>query len=110
MNELEYLLTRYAKQFGGEPPPFDTEFTDEAKCTLLRECVANDIDLKKLDELDFLNMQYRYQFPDSDGVPLMVVPMTGDELKRTLRSCLRTGKPYELPADVERLIEQGAVF
>jgi len=110
MGELEYLLARYAKRFGGDPPPFDTEFTDEAKCALLRKCVAHNIDLKKLDELDFLDMQYRYRFPDSEDVPLMVVPMSGDELIRTLRKCLRAGKPYELPTDVKRLMDQGAVF
>lgn len=27
-----------------------------------------------------------------------------------MRECLRTGKPYELPANVRRLIDEGAIF
>ena len=61
-----------------------------------------------MDELDRLMDEYEERF--GEMIPLKMVHFTEEELKRTLRESLKSGKPYELPDDVKRLIEQGADF
>ena len=48
-------------------------------------------------------------FGESLGYNFMTIH-TEEELLTALRESLKSGKPYELPDDVKRLIEQGARF
>lgn len=110
MTEMEYLLDQYEKKFHDVPPPIDAELTDDQMCNFLRECLRSKDNPRNMSEWDFLDLQYKVKFPDDEGIPLMMVPMTEDEWKLTMRKCLRSGKPYELPEDVVKLVEEGVDF
>lgn len=61
-----------------------------------------------MDELDRLIDEYEYLF--GEMIPLKMVHMSEEELTETLRECLKTGKPYELPDNIKRLMDQGVDF
>ena len=64
------------------------------------------MDWAKFDELS-----EKYQETFGECLPTELIPQK--DLKKAIEimeQCLKTGKPYELPADTEQLLEQGAVF
>ena len=61
-----------------------------------------------MNEFEGLLEEYMRQF--DEAIPLSMVHMTNEELLDVLRECLSTGKPYELPEDVRRLMEQDIEF
>ena len=65
--------------------------------------------MNEMDEISFLQAQYEAEFDETLTYNYITIH-TEEELITALRECLETGKPYELPADVQQLVEQGAVF
>lgn len=61
-----------------------------------------------MNEIERLLEEYVRQF--GEALPLSMVHMTEEDLLQVLRDCLSKGKPYELPEDVRRLMEQGIEF
>ena len=61
--------------------------------------------MNKLEEL-----MERYEEKFGEMIPLKMIHMTEDELEETLDECLKTGKAYELPEDIKRLMELGVEF
>lgn len=110
--ERRDLEADYRKAFDTDIPKLDAEFTDEEMCEFLIECLRWERipNVRPMDEHDLLDLQYRIKFPDAEGIPLMITRMSEAEWRAAMRECLKTGKPYELPAEVEKLIEQGVNF
>ena len=106
------LEADYRKAFGKDIPKLDAKFTDEEMCDFLIECLRwrRSPNAREMDEHDLLEMQYRIKFPNAEGIPRFIVHMADTEWRKTMRTCLKTGKPYELPADIQKLIEKGVDF
>ena len=61
-----------------------------------------------MNELENLIDEYENNF--GEMIPLRMVHISEGELIKILRECLASNKPYELPDEINSLIEQGAVF
>lgn len=108
---LADLIKQYREKFHDDPPQLDFDATDKEMCDFLLECLCWNIqNPRDMGEHDLLELQYQIKFPDAEGIPLMMIHMTESKWRATMRECLRTGKPYELPADVRRLVDEGAIF
>lgn len=109
--ELMYLLTRYEADFHEKIPPLACDFTDEEICRLLRtawNCNGKQ-NFNEISKTEFLQRQYKIKFGEELGYNYMTIH-TEQDLLTALRECLATGKPYELPGDINKLIDQGTVF
>ena len=106
------LESDYRKVFGKDTPELVGEFSDEQICDFLIECLQwrKIPNAREMDEHDWLALQYRIKFPNAGEIPLMITHMTEEEWRQAISECLKSGKPYELPEDVQQLIEQGAQF
>ena len=106
------LEADYRKAFDSDVPELVGEFSDEQACDFLIECLQwrKIPNARAMDEHDRLALQYKIKFPNADEIPLMIMRMTEKEWRQTIRECLKDGKPYELPDDVKKLMEQGAIF
>ena len=60
-----------------------------------------------MSELEKLLEEYEAKF--GEGMPLFMAHFTEKELLKTLRNCLETNKPYELPADVKEILSNPKV-
>ena len=61
--------------------------------------------------MTFDEAQEKYAERFGDILPTEEMPPSDlANLVSIVEECLRTGKPYELPSDVRRLIDEGAVF
>lgn len=60
-------------------------------------------------EFDRVLKEYEERF--GDGLPTEQMPPADlENAVQIMRECMRTGKPYELPEGVRKLIEQGVLF
>lgn len=60
-----------------------------------------------MNELDELMDRYEKQF--GEMIPLRIIHMNEEQLKTVLLSCLDTGKAYELPDEVKKLLADSEV-
>ncbi len=106
------LTATYREVFQKDLPELDTDFTDEEMCYFLIECLRwrRTPNARTMNDHDLLDLQYRIKFPESDGIPQMMIHMPESEWQATMRECLKSGKPYKLPSDVQRLIDEGVIF
>ena len=110
-NDLEHYTKLYEKIFH-ESACFEYELSGKAKIEILAYCLRKRNPMSELSEYKLLKLQYEYQFDQSaELVGDWCSPIDTDEEEiATLRECLRTGKPYELPQDVLDDIENGFLF
>ena len=106
---LEIMTAVYERYFGEGVPPFEYALPDDTKGNVLLECLTYQKRISQMSEAEFLQLQYRAAFGRSLRYNFMTIH-TEEELLTALRESLKSGKPYELPDDVKRLIEQGANF
>ena len=60
-------------------------------------------------EFDRLSLEYKKKFNVHLPTELMP-PAEFSRANEIMRECLASGKPYELPANIRRLMERGALF
>ena len=106
----EGWIRRYEEYFHEPVPPLECELADKTFCKLLSDVLTfSKKSFSQMSEVEFLQLQYQAAFGESLGYNFMTIH-TEEELLTALRESLKSGKPYELPDDVKRLIEQGANF
>ena len=93
----------YEKIFNESLPHFEYDLPDDVKVNVLLECLEQQKPISELPEVEFLQLQYRAAFGESLTYDFMSIK-TEEELKRTLRECLRVGKAYELPDKIKELL------
>lgn len=109
---FELMSAVYEKLYGESVPLFAFDLSEEVKGNVIFECFARQKVISELTEVEFLQLQYECQFGESgDFIGDYCSPIhTEEQLVTALRDCLAKGKPYELPEDVRRLMEQGVEF
>ena len=110
-NDISYYTIMYEKIFH-ESARFEYELSDNAKVNVLVYCLQKAKPMSELGEHKLLKLQYEYQFDQSaELVGNWCSPIDTDEEEiATLRECLKTGNPYELPQDVLDDIKNGFWF
>ena len=106
---LEIMMAVYERYFGESVPPFEYALPDDTKGNIILECLTYQKRISQMSEVEFLQLQYRAAFGRSLRYNFMTIHAE-EELLTALRESLKSGKPYELPDDIKRLIEQGAIF
>ena len=61
-----------------------------------------------MDEIDILIDKYEERF--GEMIPLKMIHMTDDTLKKTLLNCLQTNTPYKIPENIRLLMEADVEF
>lgn len=110
-NDISYYTIMYEKIFR-ESAHFEYELSDNTKVNMLAYCLQKAKPMSELGEHKLLKLQYEYQFNQSAelaGDWCSPIDSDGEEIA-TLRECLRTGKPYELPQDVIDDFKNGFLF
>lgn len=106
----ERLTQKYEETFHEAIPPLECELSDRIFCEMISNVLTfGQQSFSTMDEVEFLQAQYKAKFGEVLTYDYMSIH-TEEELITALRECLKTGKPYELPADVKALVEQGAAF
>ena len=95
--------------FNEPAPRFEYDLPDKVKTDVLLECLERQKPISELSGIDFLQLQYRIAFGETLTYDFMGLRKE-KELIAALRESLKTGKPYELPNNVKRLLDQGVVF
>lgn len=106
---FETMSAVYSRIFGEAVPLFEYDLLDDVKGNVLLECLTYKQKISTMSEVEFLQLQYQAMFGEDLTYNFMTIH-TEEELLTALRESLKSGKPYELPDDVKRLIEQGANF
>ena len=106
---LEISSAVYEKMFNEPAPHFEYDLPDKVKTDVLLECLEMQKPISELSGIDFLQLQYRIAFGETLTYDFMGLRKE-KELIAALRESLKTGKPYELPNNVKRLLEQGVDF
>ncbi len=112
LDDLEFESALYKRVFGESIPPLEYDLSGEAQVLILKYCLAERKSVPELGEDELLHLQYECQFKKSaDLIGNYCSPInTAAEERATLRECLKAGKPYELPEEVKKLMEQGVDF
>lgn len=106
---LEISSAVYEKMFNEPAPHFEYDLPDKVKTDVLLECLEMQKPISEFSEVEFLQLQYRIAFGETLTYDFMGLRKE-KELIAALRESLKTGKPYELPNNVKRLLDQGVVF
>ncbi len=109
LNLFETASTVYERLFNESVPTFENGLPDETKAKAILECVFGQRKISELTAVEFLQLQYECRFDEQLTYDFMTIN-TEERLVTTLRDCLKTGKPYELPKAIKRQIAQDAVF
>ena len=106
---LEISSAVYEKMFNEPAPRFEYDLPDKVKTDVLLECLEMQKPISEFSEVEFLQLQYRIAFGETLTYDFMGLRKE-KELIAALRESLKTGKPYELPNNVKRLLDQGVDF